>query len=47
MLLTVVRGPRSFTDLRMVNGTTFSTFKEACVALGLLADDTENYFGHI
>ena len=41
MLLTVVRGQKSFTDLRTVDGMVFNTVKEACVALGLLADDSE------
>lgn len=40
-LLMSVRGPRSFADLRTVHGTLNSTFRAACVALGLLADDQE------
>jgi hypothetical protein len=41
MLLTVIRGPKSFIDLYTVDGTTFNTFKEACIAMGLLGDDSE------
>src|SRR5208282_3668855 len=41
MLLTIVRGPKSFTNLHMIDGTTWGTFKETCIALGLLADDSE------
>jgi hypothetical protein len=41
LLLTVVRGPRSFEDLRTINGVTLPTYKDACVQLGLLEDDGE------
>ncbi|GAB2289108.1 hypothetical protein Dimus_038038 [Dionaea muscipula] len=41
MLLTVVKGPKSFADLRTVNGIVYNTFKSTCVALGLLEDDAE------
>ncbi|THH29066.1 hypothetical protein EUX98_g5120 [Antrodiella citrinella] len=40
-LLTVVKGPRSFVDLRTVGTTVYRTFREACIARGLLADDGE------
>jgi hypothetical protein len=40
-LLTVVRGPRSFTDLRSYQGVEYSTFQDACRARGLLEDDGE------
>ncbi|KEP45929.1 putative ATP-dependent DNA helicase PIF1 [Rhizoctonia solani 123E] len=40
-LLTVVRGPTSFEDLRTYNGVVFGTFKEACIAQGLLESDDE------
>ena len=40
-LLTVVKGPTSFENLRQFNGTTHSTFYEACLARGLLEDDGE------
>nr|GAT43574.1 transcriptional factor B3 [Mycena chlorophos] len=40
-LLTVVKGARSFEDLRTYNGTVHSTFLQACLARGLLEDDGE------
>lgn len=41
LLLSEVRGPQSFADLRTVDGRVHPTFKEACLALGLLEDDNE------
>lgn len=41
MLLTVVRGPRSFENLRTVDGVLHPTFRAACLAKGLLEDDQE------
>ncbi|XP_028114888.1 uncharacterized protein LOC114312792 [Camellia sinensis] len=41
LLLTVVKGPRSFQCLRTVNNVLHETFKSACVARGLLEDDEE------
>ena len=41
MPLNVVKAPRSFEELRTVNGQVYSTFKEACIAKGLLDDDDE------
>jgi hypothetical protein len=40
-LLSIVAGPRSFVDLRTHNGVTYATFREACLARGLLEDDGE------
>jgi hypothetical protein len=40
-LLSVVRGPRSFEDLRTHRRTVYPTFREACLARGLLEDDGE------
>jgi PIF1-like helicase len=40
-LLTVVMGATSFQHLRTVNGIVHNTFKQACVALGLLQNDQE------
>lgn len=41
LLLTVVRGPTSFTALRTIHGVLYPTFLLACKALGLLEDDNE------
>ncbi|XP_071715040.1 uncharacterized protein [Rutidosis leptorrhynchoides] len=41
MLLNIVKGPRSFEELRTVDGTVHPTFKDACFAYGLLYDDRE------
>ena len=41
MLLTVVKGATSFPSLRTVNGIVHHTYKQACIALGLLQDDQE------
>ncbi|CAG8532528.1 1533_t:CDS:2 [Acaulospora morrowiae] len=41
LLLTVVRGSQSFNYLKMVNNIAHPTFKDACLALGLLEDDKE------
>ncbi|XP_055960816.1 uncharacterized protein LOC126682230 isoform X2 [Mercurialis annua] len=41
MLLNVVKGPTSFSNIRKVNKTIYPTFKAACYALGLLDDDRE------
>ena len=40
-LLTHVKGAISFDDLKSVNGNLCRSFKEACIYLGLLQDDTE------
>lgn len=41
MLLMVVRGARSYEEVRTYEGTLYSTFREACHARGLIGDDTE------
>ncbi|KAF7826476.1 uncharacterized protein G2W53_017640 [Senna tora] len=41
VLLTVIKGPTSFEDIRTINGVLHSTYKDACYALGLLDDDKE------
>lgn len=41
LLLNVKRGPTSYEDIRTIDGTIYSTFREACVALGLLEGDGE------
>lgn len=40
-LLTAVKGSTSFEDLHTVDGTLHPTFRDACVAYGLLEDDGE------
>jgi hypothetical protein len=40
-LLTVVKGTTSFPSLHTVNGITHPTYKQACIASGLLCDDQE------
>lgn len=40
-LLTVVKGPQSFEDLRTYNGICYESFHGACLARGLLEDDGE------
>ena len=41
LLLTIIPGAQSFEHLRTVDGREYSTFKDACRALGLLQDDRE------
>src|SRR5436190_1424376 len=41
MLFSIVRGVTSFKNLRTVDGFFYSSFKEACIALGLLQNDEE------
>ncbi|KAG1581047.1 hypothetical protein G6F46_009147 [Rhizopus delemar] len=41
LLLTVVRGPTLFENLKTVNGVVYSTFREAYQALHLVEDDQE------
>jgi hypothetical protein len=39
LLLVIVPGPTSFKYLRTYQGVTYDTFKEACIARGLVEDD--------
>ncbi|XP_023765103.2 uncharacterized protein LOC111913607 [Lactuca sativa] len=41
ILLNKVKGPKSFEEIRMVNGEICPSFRDACYALGLLDDDKE------
>jgi PIF1-like helicase len=41
LLLTSVAGATSFAHLRTVNGVEYNSYKEACLAYGLLKDDQE------
>lgn len=41
MLISKIPGPTSFKDIRTVNEIVYSTFQDACRALGLLDDDKE------
>lgn len=41
MLLYIVKGPRSWEDLKTVNGIVHETFKAACAARGILETDEE------
>ena len=41
MLLHIVKGAKSFSDVRTVEGHRYPTFQDACQALGLLGDDRE------
>ncbi|KAL4609927.1 hypothetical protein ACB092_08G015800 [Castanea dentata] len=41
MLLNVVKGARSFKEVRTINNVVYSDFRSACYALGLLDDDKE------
>jgi hypothetical protein len=41
LLLNCVKGATSYEHLRTVDGTTHDTFKDACIAMGLLVDDNE------
>ncbi|QRV95937.1 ATP-dependent DNA helicase PIF1 [Ceratobasidium sp. AG-Ba] len=40
-LLTAVRGATSYEHLRTVNGILYPTFREACIALGIVGNDNE------
>ncbi|KAG1176165.1 hypothetical protein G6F70_002977 [Rhizopus microsporus] len=41
LLLTSVRDPKSFEDIRTVNGIQYPTFRVACLVLHLVQDDRE------
>jgi hypothetical protein len=41
MLLNCIKGATSYKHLRIVDGTKHDTFKDACIAMGLFADNNE------
>jgi hypothetical protein len=41
MLLNCIKGATSYEHLRTVDGTKHNTFKDACIAMGLLENDNE------
>ena len=41
MLLTIVKGPESWEELRIFQGVVDLTYNTACLACGLLEDDGE------
>ncbi|GBM12248.1 hypothetical protein AVEN_155255-1 [Araneus ventricosus] len=41
LLLHKIKGPTSFKDLQTVNGIEYETYREACLALGLLENDNQ------
>lgn len=41
LLLNVIRGAKSYEDLKRINNRDHQTFRDACYALGLLDDDKE------
>jgi hypothetical protein len=41
MLLNYVKGVTSYEHLRIVDGRKHDTFKDACIVMGLLANDNE------
>ena len=43
ILLMIVKGAESYEQIRTYNGIVYQTFKDACVARGLLTDDKEWY----
>nr|KAJ0205286.1 hypothetical protein LSAT_V11C500296760 [Lactuca sativa] len=44
LLLNKVKGPTCYEDIRIVNGTVYESYKDACYALGLLDDDRKSLF---
>ena len=41
MLLHIVKGPKSFEDLKTVNGFECDTYQRACILLGIFEDDSQ------
>ena len=40
MLWSLISGPKSFKDLRTVDGHVYETYQETCIAMGLFEDDS-------
>ncbi|XP_074287955.1 uncharacterized protein LOC141613118 [Silene latifolia] len=40
-MLNHIKGPKSYEDIRRVNGTLYDTYREACYVYGLIGDDKE------
>ncbi|XP_058726301.1 uncharacterized protein LOC131597634 [Vicia villosa] len=41
MMLTHVKGPRNYSELKIVNNVKYDTFRDACFAMGFIGDDRE------
>ncbi|KAI5387551.1 hypothetical protein KIW84_073598 [Lathyrus oleraceus] len=41
LMLTHVKGPRSYNDIKIVNNVIYDTFRDACFAMGFIGDDRE------
>ncbi|KAF1867957.1 hypothetical protein Lal_00042424 [Lupinus albus] len=41
MMLTIVKGPTCYEDIRTVSNIEYAAFRDACFAIGLLKDDVE------
>ncbi|KAI5424396.1 hypothetical protein KIW84_030546 [Lathyrus oleraceus] len=41
LMLTHVKGPRSYNDIKTVNNVKYDTFRDACFAMGFIGDDRE------
>ncbi|XP_058774276.1 uncharacterized protein LOC131648518 [Vicia villosa] len=42
MMLTHVKGPQSYEDIKIVNNKRCNSFRDACFAMGFIGDDREN-----
>ena len=41
LLVNEIKCVRNYEDLQTINGVVYTTYKEACFALGILGDDSE------
>ncbi|KAG5054094.1 hypothetical protein JHK85_006604 [Glycine max] len=41
MMLAMIKGPTTYEQICTINGQLYSTFREACFAMGFLVDDKE------